>query len=111
MRVGTSGRHNNVHDSGKLSVLRPARGLLRIAVVSDIYGNLEALKAVLEDIKAREVDVTVNSGDVVSGPLFPAECADLLILSVPKCHPARTPLKSARFKTRKLRPPRQAIRM
>jgi hypothetical protein len=28
-----------------------------------------------------------------------------------KCHPARTPLKSARFETRKLRPPRQAIRM
>lgn len=52
---------------------------MRIAVVSDIHGNLEALKAVLEDIKAREVDVTVNLGDVVSGPLFPAECADLLI--------------------------------
>jgi hypothetical protein len=28
-----------------------------------------------------------------------------------KCHPARTPLISARFKTRKLRPPRLAIRM
>ena len=52
---------------------------MRIAVVSDIHANLEALKAALEDIKAREVDVTVNLGDVVSGPLFPAECADLLI--------------------------------
>lgn len=52
---------------------------MRIAVVSDIHGNLEALKAVLEDINGREVDVTVNLGDVVSGPLFPAECADLLI--------------------------------
>lgn len=50
-----------------------------VAVVSDIHGNLEALQAVFEDMKAREVDLTVNLGDVVSGPLFPAECADLVI--------------------------------
>jgi putative phosphoesterase len=52
---------------------------MRIAVISDIHGNLEALEAVLEDTSARNVDAIVNLGDVVSGPLFPAECSDRLI--------------------------------
>ena len=41
-----------------------------IAAVFDIPGNFEALKAVLEDIKVRKVHVTVNLGEVVSGPYF-----------------------------------------
>jgi putative phosphoesterase len=52
---------------------------MRIAVISDIHGNLRALKAVLADIKARGVDLTVNLGDILSGPLEPAETADLLM--------------------------------
>lgn len=48
---------------------------MRIAVMSDIHGNLWALDAVLADIARRKVDVTVNLGDILSGPLLPAETA------------------------------------
>ena len=57
---------------------------MRIAAISDIHGNLAALDAVLTDIRARGADVIVNLGDIVSGPLEPAETADLLMgLSLP----------------------------
>lgn len=57
---------------------------MKVAVIADIHGNLGALEAVLGDIKARGVDTTVNLGDVLSGPLFPALCADRLMpLKVP----------------------------
>jgi predicted phosphodiesterase len=52
---------------------------MRIAAISDIHGNLDALRAVLADIAPRGVDVIVNLGDILSGPLLPAETADLLI--------------------------------
>lgn len=52
---------------------------MRIAVVSDIHGNLPALEAVLGDIAASGVDVTVNLGDIVSGPLWPAQTAERLM--------------------------------
>lgn len=57
---------------------------VKIAVISDVHGNLGALQAVLDDVGQRTPDLTVNLGDVLSGPLFPAECADLLIgLKIP----------------------------
>jgi predicted phosphodiesterase len=52
---------------------------MKIAVLSDIHGNIGALDAVLADIERRGVDVTVNLGDIVSGPLHPAETADRLM--------------------------------
>jgi putative phosphoesterase len=52
---------------------------MRIAVIADIHGNLPALDAVLADIAPRGVDLTVNLGDIVSGPLFPRETADRLM--------------------------------
>ena len=52
---------------------------MRIAVLSDIHGNLAALRAVLDDVTAQGVDLTVNLGDILSGPLNPAETADFLI--------------------------------
>ena len=51
----------------------------RIALVSDIHGNLPALQAVLEDIATRNVDRIVNLGDSLSGPLLPAETAQFLM--------------------------------
>jgi len=45
----------------------------RIALVSDIHGNLLALEAVVEDIKRRNVSRVINLGDHVSGPLWPKE--------------------------------------
>lgn len=52
---------------------------MKIAVISDIHGNLAALQAVLEDIARQRVDRIVNLGDILSGPLQPAETADLLM--------------------------------
>ncbi|MGJ8515202.1 metallophosphoesterase family protein [Carnimonas bestiolae] len=57
---------------------------MKLAVISDIHGNLAALDAVLADIKNQEVDNTVNLGDICSGGLFPSETADRLI---PLCLP------------------------
>ncbi|MCZ8314070.1 metallophosphoesterase family protein [Phreatobacter sp.] len=57
---------------------------MRLAVIADIHGNLLALEAVLADIAARGVDMTVNLGDCVSGPLWPAEtAARLMALDLP----------------------------
>ncbi|KQV54479.1 MULTISPECIES: metallophosphoesterase [unclassified Duganella] len=57
---------------------------MRIAVMSDIHGNLWALDAVLADIARRNVEVTVNLGDILSGPLLPAETAErLMALGLP----------------------------
>ncbi|KQX17554.1 MULTISPECIES: metallophosphoesterase family protein [unclassified Sphingomonas] len=52
---------------------------MRIAAISDIHGNLAALDAVLADIGRRGVDLTVNLGDMLSGPLDPVGTADRLI--------------------------------
>jgi predicted phosphodiesterase len=51
----------------------------RFAVVSDIHGNLPALDAVAAEITAAGVQAVVNLGDLVSGPLWPAETAERLI--------------------------------
>ena len=51
------------------------------AVVSDIHGNLPALQAVLADAKAQGADGLLNLGDIVSGPLWPRETAELLMSS------------------------------
>ncbi|MTH99461.1 metallophosphoesterase [Roseibium sp. RKSG952] len=51
---------------------------MKIAVVSDIHGNLPALEAVLEDLEHEAPDETVNLGDCVSGPLWPEETAAVL---------------------------------
>jgi predicted phosphodiesterase len=52
---------------------------MRLAVISDIHGNLLALEAVIADIGARGVDATVNLGDSVAGPLWPSETAECLV--------------------------------
>ncbi len=52
--------------------------LLRIAVLSDIHGNLPALHAVLDDVRRRGADLIVNCGDLLSGPLWPQQTAALL---------------------------------
>lgn len=52
---------------------------MRIAIVSDIHGNLPALEAVVRDIGRRSVDMVVNLGDSLSGPLLPLETAQFLM--------------------------------
>src|SRR6478752_7451055 len=62
----------------------PARPDMRIAAISDIHGNIDALRAILADIGRQQVIETVNLGDHVSGPLAAAETADLLMtLAIP----------------------------
>lgn len=52
---------------------------MRLAVVSDIHGNLPALEAVVADLRRRGVDAVVNLGDSLSGPLLPRETARFLM--------------------------------
>jgi predicted phosphodiesterase len=51
----------------------------RIALLSDIHGNLPALEAVLADTRRRAVTRVVNLGDSLSGPLLPLETARFLM--------------------------------
>ena len=50
----------------------------RLAVISDIHGNVRALEAVLADIETRGADAIVNLGDCVTSPLWPRETVDVL---------------------------------
>ena len=52
---------------------------MRIAVLSDIHGNLPALQAVQADMARRGVDQVINCGDILSGPLWPRETGDELM--------------------------------
>ncbi len=63
----------------RLGFLGGYRRRMRLAVLADVHGNLDALHAVLDDLKTQSPDLTVNLGDCLSGPLWPAETADLLI--------------------------------
>lgn len=51
---------------------------MRLAVLGDVHGNLPALEAVLDDARRVGFDLLVDLGDVVSGPLWPADCVRLL---------------------------------
>lgn len=46
----------------------------RIAILSDIHGNLSALEAVLRDVEAQKPDRIVCLGDTVGYGPFPREC-------------------------------------
>jgi predicted phosphodiesterase len=52
---------------------------MKIALLSDIHGNLPALEAVLADTRRRGVTRIVNLGDSLSGPLLPLETAQFLM--------------------------------
>ncbi|MBA3887748.1 MAG: metallophosphoesterase family protein [Acidobacteria bacterium] len=49
---------------------------MRIGIISDIHGNLPALEAVLEDLRARNVDAVYCLGDLVGYAPFPDEVTD-----------------------------------
>ena len=51
---------------------------MKIAVFSDIHGNLKALETVLERIKAQNADLTVFLGDIFQRGNEEFECLDLL---------------------------------
>jgi putative phosphoesterase len=51
---------------------------VKIAVISDIHSNIEALKAVLQHIDEKRVDSIVCAGDLVGYLPFPNEVIDLV---------------------------------
>lgn len=58
---------------------------MRRALISDIHGNLEALEAVLADIRAQNVDEIYCLGDVIGYGPNPCECLDLVMRHAKIC--------------------------
>jgi predicted phosphodiesterase len=50
---------------------------MKAAIISDIHSNLEALKAVIKDIKKRRIKNTFCLGDLVGYGANPNECIDI----------------------------------
>lgn len=51
---------------------------MRLAVVSDIHGNLTALEAVFADLKALGADLVVHGGDLAANGPRPAHVIDMI---------------------------------
>lgn len=51
---------------------------MKIAIISDIHGNLEALKATLKDIEKRKVDKIICLGDTIAKGVHSKECLELV---------------------------------
>jgi len=51
---------------------------MRYAVISDVHSNLEALEAVLKDIRKREIEKVFFLGDAVGYGPNPNECVEIL---------------------------------
>ena len=51
---------------------------MKIAIISDIHGNLEALKSTLQDIERRNVDKIICLGDIIAKGVHPKECLKLV---------------------------------
>jgi putative phosphoesterase len=49
---------------------------MKLAIVSDVHGNLAALEAVIEDLDAVNPDLVVHGADLVFNGPHPAECVD-----------------------------------
>lgn len=55
----------------------------RVAAVYDIHGNLPALEAVVEEIRAARADHVVVGGDVLPGPMSREALASLEAMNIP----------------------------
>lgn len=51
---------------------------MKIAIISDIHGNLEALKTTLKDIEKRNIDKIICLGDIIAKGVHPKECLELI---------------------------------
>ena len=49
---------------------------MRVAIVSDIHGNLRSFQAVLDDLRQVAPDLVLHGGDLASGGTHPAEIID-----------------------------------
>lgn len=57
---------------------------MRVAIISDIHANIFALEAVFASIKQHGVDLIINLGDILYGPISPLET--FLFLQDNDCH-------------------------
>ena len=57
----------------------------RIAVFTDVHGNLPALAALLEHIKPMGCDALFHTGDAIAIGPYPTECLEML-LGAANCH-------------------------
>ncbi len=51
---------------------------MKIAIISDIHGNLEALKSTIKDIEKRNVDKIICLGDIIAKGVHSKECIALI---------------------------------
>ena len=51
---------------------------MRIAIISDVHGNLTALDAVLADLRQQKPDVIFHGGDIPYGGCNPCEVIDCI---------------------------------
>lgn len=51
---------------------------MKIAIISDVHGNLEALKAALKDIKNKKIDKIFCLGDTIAKGPHSSECIELV---------------------------------
>lgn len=59
---------------------------MKIAVLSDIHGNLPALSAVLDDIARWQPDEVIMNGDLVNRGAYSLQCLKLLQSRFQDCH-------------------------
>ncbi|AWF80938.1 metallophosphatase family protein [Microbulbifer sp. A4B17] len=52
---------------------------MRIAVLSDIHSNIYALDAIIDDLRKRGADLTLNLGDILYGPIAPRRTYERLM--------------------------------
>jgi putative phosphoesterase len=52
---------------------------MKLAVLSDIHSNVYALEAVIADAKKHSVDLMINLGDILYGPIAPKATYELLM--------------------------------
>lgn len=50
----------------------------KVAIISDIHGNLEALKEVLKDIKSRNIEKIICLGDIIAKGNHQHQCVELI---------------------------------
>ena len=51
---------------------------MKIAIISDIHGNLEALKATFKDIEKKKVDEIICLGDIIAKGVHSRECIEMV---------------------------------